>query len=426
MKFKKSAVVAASVAAALMLSSCASSSGGSASGKPEGDIEVFSWWTSGSEDAALQSIIKAAEEANPGLTITNAAVAGGGGTNSQQVLATRLSGGDIPENWQTHPGGALKDYYDQGVLTDLTDVYKSEGWDKVVPKELIDSVSFDGKNYSVFTGVHRGNVIWINKEVAAKAGVDLSGGISWDQFESAAKKIQATGVAPLCLGDKDIWTAAQLLESILLGELGADKYAQLQAGKISWSDPAVLAAVDHFNTAMTYTNADHKALDWTGAVDAFAKGTCAMNVMGDWEYGELLVKQKKVDGTDFGYAYFGDANDFLTVGDSFVVGNGSKNPAGAIAFVKAIMDPKAQLAFNKLKGSSPVRSDVDTSTLGVYQQGAAKTLAEGKKVPSLTHGQASVPAAVGQAYADAVTLLEANQDAAAFGAAMDKAVKANK
>jgi hypothetical protein len=52
-------------------------------------------------------------------------------------------------------------------------------------------------------------------------------------------------------------------------------------------------------------------------------------------------------------------------------------------------------------------------------------LANGKKVPSLVHGQALVAAAVGQAYADAVTLLQANKDVAKFSRAMDAAIAAN-
>jgi glucose/mannose transport system substrate-binding protein len=147
--------------------------------------------------------------------------------------------------------------------------------------------------------------------------------------------------------------------------------------------------------------------------------------MGDWAYGELLVKQKKIDGKDFTYATFGDANTFVTVGDSFVIGKTAKNQAGGVAFAKAIMDPKVQLAFNKLKGSAPVRSDVSTKTLGKYQQGAAKVLANGKRVPSLVHGQANVAAAVGQAYADSVTLLQANKSVAKFTKAMDAAIAAN-
>lgn len=148
--------------------------------------------------------------------------------------------------------------------------------------------------------------------------------------------------------------------------------------------------------------------------------------MGDWAYGELVVKQKLTDGTDFGYTILGDASNFVTVTDVFVEGKGSKNPAGAVAYMTAIMDKTAQISFNKLKGSSPVRTDVDASSLGAYQQNAVKTLGSGTLLASLVQGQALVPAADSQAFSDATTLLEANGDAMAFATAMDKAFATNK
>jgi glucose/mannose transport system substrate-binding protein len=419
--FKAKGKVGVAVFTAVALSLSVSIAPANASGK----IEVFSWWTSGSEDAALQAIISAAVKANSGLEVVNAAVAGGAGTNAKQVLATRLAGGDVPEIWQTHPGGELGQYVDQGVLADMTAVYKSEGWDKVVPKDLIASMTYDKKTYSVLTGVHRANTMWISSAAQKKAGVSLSGSLTWPTFKAAALKMKAKGIDPICLGDKDIWTAAQLLEALIVAEEGAAGWTALLDGSKKWTSAGVKKAVANFNEAMTWVNKDHKALDWTGAVAALAKGTCGVNIMGDWAYGELLVKQKKVDGKDFTYATFGDSNTFVTVGDSFVIGKTAKNQAGAVAFAKAIMDPKVQLAFNKLKGSAPVRSDVSTKTLGKYQQGAAKVLANGKKVPSLVHGQALVAAAVGQAYADAVTLLQANKDVAKFSRAMDAAIADN-
>ena len=419
--FKAKGKVGVAVFTAVALSLSVSIAPANASGK----IEVFSWWTSGSEDAALQAIISAAVKANSGLEVVNAAVAGGAGTNAKQVLATRLGGGDAPEIWQTHPGGELGQYVDQGVLADMTAVYKSEGWDKVVPKDLVASMTYNKKTYSVLTGVHRANTMWISSAAQKKAGVSLSGSLTWPTFKAAALKMKAKGIDPICLGDKDIWTAAQLLEALIVAEEGAAGWTALLDGSKKWTSAGVKKAVANFNEAMTWVNKDHKALDWTGAVAALAKGTCGVNIMGDWAYGELLVKQKKVDGKDFTYATFGDSNTFVTVGDSFVIGKTAKNQAGAVAFAKAIMDPKVQLAFNKLKGSAPVRSDVSTKTLGKYQQGAAKVLANGKKVPSLVHGQALVAAAVGQAYADAVTLLQANKDVAKFSKAMDAAIAAN-
>jgi glucose/mannose transport system substrate-binding protein len=388
-----------------------------------GKVEVFSWWTSGSESAALNAILSGLKKSNPGIEIINAAVAGGAGTNAKQVLATRLAAGDTPETWQTHPGGELKGYVDQASVLDLTALYKSEGWNKVVPKGLVDSMTYNGKTYSVLTGIHRANAVWTNKAALRKAGVSFGASVTFADLEAAAKKLKAAGIAPLCLGDKDIWTAAQLLEETLVGELGAATFNNLAAGKASWTDAKVVTAVNHFNTMLTWANSDHKALDWTGAVAALAKGTCAMNVMGDWAYGELIVKQQKKDNIDFGYTVIGDPTTFVTVGDSFVIGAKSKNPAAGEAFAKAVMDPKVQIAFNKLKGSAPYRTDVSTASLGAYQRAAAKTLATGTLVASLVHGQQLVAASVGQAFSDGVTVLQANKDAAAFGKAMNAATK---
>ena len=388
-----------------------------------GKVEVFSWWTSGSESAALNAILAGLKKSNPGIEVINAAVAGGAGTNAKQVLATRLAAGDTPETWQTHPGGELKGYVDQASVLDLTSLYKSEGWNKVVPKGLVDSMTYGGKTYSVLTGIHRANAVWTNKAALRKAGVTFGPSVTFADLEKAAKKLKAAGIAPLCLGDKDIWTAAQLLEETLVGELGAATFNNLAAGKASWTDAKVVTAVNHFNTMLTWANTDHKALDWTGAVAALAKGTCAMNVMGDWAYGELIVKQKKKDNIDFGYTVIGDPKTFVTVGDSFVIGAKSKNAAAGEAFAKAVMDPKVQIAFNKLKGSAPYRTDVSTATLGAYQRAAAKTLATGTLVASLVHGQQLVAASVGQAFSDGVTVLQANKDAAAFGKAMNAATK---
>jgi glucose/mannose transport system substrate-binding protein len=388
-----------------------------------GKVEVFSWWTSGSESAALNAILSGLKKSNPGIEIINAAVAGGAGTNAKQVLATRLAAGDTPETWQTHPGGELKGYVDQASVLDLTALYKSEGWNKVVPKGLVDSMTYNGKTYSVLTGIHRANAVWTNKAALRKAGVSLGASVTFAQLEAAAQKLKAAGIAPLCLGDKDIWTAAQLLEETLVGELGAATFNNLAAGKASWTDAKVVTAVNHFNTMLTWANSDHKALDWTGAVAALAKGTCAMNVMGDWAYGELIVKQQKKDNIDFGYTIIGDPKTFVTVGDSFVIGAKSKNAAAGEAFAKAVMDPKVQIAFNKLKGSAPYRTDVSTASLGAYQRAAAKTLATGTLVASLVHGQQLVAASVGQAFSDGVTVLQANKDAAAFGKAMNAATK---
>jgi glucose/mannose transport system substrate-binding protein len=389
-----------------------------------GELEIFSWWTSGSEHAALDKLFAATTSKNPGIEIVDAAVAGGAGTNAKQVLATRLSSGDTPATWQTHAGGALVDFVTQGVTNDLSDLYQQENWAAVLPKPLLDSMVVDGKIMGVAAGVHRGNVLFYNKAVLDKAGVTLGDSTSWADFEAAATKVKATGIAPLCLGDKDVWTDVTLLENIIIGDVGANAWTGLLDGSVKWTDPKVATAVAHFKTALTWAQEDHQSQDWTGAVATLAEGKCAFNSMGDWEYGELLVKHAKVDGTDFSATILGDANTFATVTDVFVVGKGSKNEAAAVAWMKALMDPIAQVEFAKLKGASPARNDVDLSSFGPVGQKNAKALASGTLVPSLVQDAALTTKGASQAFSDAVTLLVANGDAAAFGAAMDAAIAA--
>jgi hypothetical protein len=52
-------------------------------------LEVFSWWTSGGEAMALESLFKVYKYKNPGVEVLNAAVTGGGGSAARPVLQTR-------------------------------------------------------------------------------------------------------------------------------------------------------------------------------------------------------------------------------------------------------------------------------------------------------------------------------------------------
>jgi ABC-type glycerol-3-phosphate transport system substrate-binding protein len=121
-------------------------------------LEVFSWWTSGGEAAALDALFQAVKKADPSIEIINATVAGGGGSAARPVLQARLAEGNPPDSWQTHPGWELLgQYVPANYCEPINDIYQSEGWDKVVPKDLIDLLTKDGKTYAVLAGVHRGN-----------------------------------------------------------------------------------------------------------------------------------------------------------------------------------------------------------------------------------------------------------------------------
>ena len=72
----------------------------------EKKLEVFSWWTSGGEAAALDALFTTYKKQYPGVEIINATVAGGGGSAARPVLQTRLAGGNPPDSGSIRLGDA--------------------------------------------------------------------------------------------------------------------------------------------------------------------------------------------------------------------------------------------------------------------------------------------------------------------------------
>ena len=361
-------------------------------GTPEDQLEIFSWWTSGGEAAALQALFDAFAAKYPNVEITNATVAGGGGANAQAVLQTRLSGGDPPDAWQSHPGGELfGNYVDAGYVAPVTDIYEEEGFLDVMPQGLIDTMTRDGEIYSVLAGVHRGNGFWYNKKLLDENGITIGETLSVEQFFEAADTLEAAGVPALCLGDKDDFVDAQTFENTLIGVVGPEKYLQLVRGEASFDDPQVREAMETFGRMLDYANDDHSARDWSQGVELLQEGGCAFNSMGDWAYGEFVAAGLE-DNVDFGWvSHPGTDGAFVIVADGFPISTDAPHPVNARNWLRVIGSKEAQEAFNPLKGSIPARTDVDRSKFGPYHNWSMDSFGADTLVPSTAHGDAAPP-----------------------------------
>jgi glucose/mannose transport system substrate-binding protein len=409
---------------ALTLAACGGSdpaTGSSASGSSNGDLEVFSWWTSGSESAALNALFDSYTTANPGAKVTNGAVAGGGGGNAQAVLQTRLQGGTPPDVWQTHPGAAINEYINSSLVADVSSVYADNGLMDVVPKAMVDAISKDGKQYGVSVGAHRGNVLWYSIPALKKANITIpESGYTTDALLADMAKLKAAGVTPLCLGAKDTFAVAQLFENTLLGNGGATAWDTLTTGGSKWDSDQVKTAATQFGKMLEYADPDAAALTWDQAAKKLAGGECAFNSMGDWAYGEM-VKNGAKEGPDFGYAPEpGSDGAFMAVVDTLTVAETAKTKAAALKFMASSASKEGQLAFNKEKGSTPLRTDVDVSTFPVYQQKAAESFKSDAITQSIVHGEAMNPQ-FAQSFSDAVTQFAQSKDVNAFTQALASA-----
>ena len=352
-------VIVAAVAVACALTACSPGSGIDPDDPDQ--VEVFTWWATGTEKVGLDALVAVFAEQYPGIRFVNATVAGGAGSNAKNALASRLAAGDPPDTFQAHAGAELTDYIEAGQLQDLSGFYAEKQLDDVFPETLIDLLTVDGAIYSVPTNIHRANVVWANTEVLTAAGIDPTvPPADLDAWIDDLESLREEGVAvPLALGTE--WTQLQLFETVLLADLGADGYSGLWTGETPWDDRGVDAAVAHYDELLDYVNSDFAGLDWDTATQIVVTGNAGYIVMGDWA--EVAFAQA---GWTYGDEYTtfpvpGTAGVFDFLADSFVLTVDAPHEAATEDWLTTLSSVEGQQAFNLAKGSIPARTDVDAS-----------------------------------------------------------------
>lgn len=442
---------------ALAITAC---SGGSTP-TANGSIDVLSWWTSTSESSALNVLVDRYEKQNPGTSVDETAVVGGGGSQAHVVLATRLAHGDPPDVWQSLVGGNITAWHNAGAVGDVSSLFTDEVKAQL-PENVLSSVSVDGKQYAVPMSAHRANVLMYNRDVLKGAGIAEPGeGYTLDQFLADLDALKASGTTPLCVGGADSISTAGLFESVLLATIGKEGWERIEADRFDWSGQEVQTALNTFGRLIDYTDATGKNNTWSEASGRLAAGECGFYQMNDSAFAESTALNDdsgatagaapstgtnvdtpssaapstgtnvdtpssaapstgaSADAPSTGASpvaatvFPGTEGMFLMVVDSFVVSSSTDNRDGANAFLTTALDPQVETDFCKVKGCVPVRNDADVSSLTPYQQQTADALRSQTVLNSISYGEVISPA-MQDGFFQAVKNYIATRDAASF------------
>jgi len=416
---KKSKVAAVFAAIALAVSSAPASNAAT-----DKQLEIFTWWASGGEAAGLAGMTAEFERLNPNTPFINASVAGAAGVNAKGVLVSRMQAGNPPDTFQAHAGEELSSYVKAGQVEDVSFLYKSEGWDKVFPKDLIKTLTTNGKIYSVPVNIHRSNVLWWSPAAAKKAGITKAPA-SLDAMIADMKKFKKAGIDGIALAGNGDWAIAHLFDYVLLASMGPDKFNGLWKGTTKWDGPEVAKAIKYFATILSYGNSS-KSLDWPDAGKLVTTGKAGFFIMGDWASSQWQSEGLKL-GKDYTWAPGpGTAGVYQWLSDSFTLPKGAVNRDAGIAWLKVCGSKAGQDAFNPKKGSISARTDSDPKLYDSYLQAAMKSWKVDRLVGSTVHGvnwgnagMAAYNSAVGRFYTGGA------KDSKGFVKALLAAQKAN-
>ena len=352
------------------------------------EAEVLHWWTSGGEAKSVAVLQE--EFASKGGTWTDMPVAGGGGDAAMTALRARVLSGNAPTAVQLK-GPAIQEWYEEGVLADISSVAQANGWADVLPASIAGHMKCEGTWCAAPVNVHRIDWIWANAAILEANGIAMPS--TWAEFNAAAEKLQAAGITPLAHGGQ-AWQDATVFEAVALGVGGAEFFqkAFVELDEATLTSDTMKAVFDQMRTMRGFVDSNFSGRDWNLATAMVMNGEAAFQIMGDWAKGEFLAAGKQ-PGKDFLCAST-PGDGFLYNVDSFAMFDvaGDDKTAGQLLLAELIVGKNFQKVFNLNKGSIPARTDVALDEFDSCAHTSAKDMADsnagGSLLPSYAHGMA--------------------------------------
>jgi alpha-glucoside transport system substrate-binding protein len=373
--------------AALALPACGSSStsssnasgggGGSSSASTTsigGSVTVWAVW-SGNEQANFQQVLNGFQQ-QAGVQATFASK----GDQLPTVLGSAIAGGSPPDVAVLPQPGLLHDLVAKGALKPLDDVVGSIMDANFAPvwKKLGTDA---GKLYGVYFKAANKSTVWYNVKTFSAAGVQAPK--TYEEWTGAtASTLKQLGVAPYSICGGSGWTLTDWFENVYLRTAGVDKYNQLAAHTIPWTDPSVVTA---FTTMQKiFGDASNLLGGVQGAVSTpfpdcvnpvFGASPKAAQVYeGDFVGTTIAgLTGSPQPGTDFDYFPFPSING----SPASVSGGGDvavmlKDTPQARALIQYLASPAGGAIWAKLGGFTSPNKKVDPS---VYPNAVAKKAA---------------------------------------------------
>jgi len=307
-------------------------------------------------------------------------------TGSTVSIMNMIAGGNPPDVFMASgfDPGLLKDLRDQNYGVSLTDFYKSSGATAHFPPTVLQATELDGDIVKAPLNVHIDGMLYWNKDVAKKAGVDPASWKSLDDMWADFDKVKAAGFIPVAIGG-DRFQIAYLFQALVAAESGGDIWDKLYGPKpdaAAFDTPAMRASLDALRKFQQHTDPGSPNRPWNDTTNLVIGGKALLQIHGDWMKGEFVAAGKKL-GTDFDCENVPGTKGVVVTVDSWAFIK-SKDPAvtkAQMELAKLVVDPAVSAEFSSHKGSTPVVDNASAQYLDKCNQLVLTTL----KDPNAQH-----------------------------------------
>ena len=369
-----------------MLAGCGDSSGSSGStgstggtetaskedeGSGEVELELFSTKTENAD--ILQEMIDGFMEENPNIKITLTSEADAG-----TVLKTRLTKNDIPEliamggdsNYtELQSAGVLLELSGEDFISEVQEAYLDMLYDVNVDKEQTA--------YGVPYATNASGVLY-NEDLFAQAGVEVPK--TWSEFQDVVTKLQDAGITPFELTFADSWTCLPPWNSMAPVIPDANFTDERKAGNTTFTGTHE-EILEKYLWLLDYAQEDFMGTTYTDGNAAFANGSAAMMINGNWAISEFLNTNPDMNVNMFAFPSVDDeSKNTVTSGVDVLLAVSNQGTEeqqeAAKEFIRYALKPEVaqsyiddQFAFSAVNGVEQTNETVS---------GVSKDIANGK------------------------------------------------
>jgi len=324
------------------------------------------------------ALVKMWNDKNPNAQVQHSVI---NHEDFKQAIRAYLVAEPAPDVLTWFGGERTRFFINKNLVADISDVWKSEGWDKAFAPAFNALGTVNGKQYFMSSNYYwwalyfRPSVLKANNLTAPQTFTDLLG---------ACDKLSAAGITPIVIGSKQPWTAAAWFDYMDMRINGPEFHAGLMALKEKYTDPRVKNVFTTLKQLFDHKcfNTDAAALLWQDAVTPLAQGKAAMYLMGGFitdTWAGLPATTAGYDAKDLDFTRFPIVDPTKKIGEDaptdgyFLAANGA-NLAGAKKFLAFLGSKEVQQMGVDQLGRLPVRLDADTSKFTDAQKKGIKLI----------------------------------------------------
>jgi glucose/mannose transport system substrate-binding protein len=347
------------------------------------ELIVYHGWSTNAEVAALHVLQDAL--AAKGHSWKDLAIPHNSGVNVS--LVNLVTGGEPPNAFVNSDPGVYRDLAGLGLTRDLTDYYNQIGATDGFFPIIRELSTVDGKMVKIPLFMHIDGMVYWNKEVAAKAGVDPTSWKSVDEMIADFDKVKQAGFVAAAVGGQ-AFQVGYLFHAMLAATAGPEIYNRMYGAEVDptvFDTPEVRKAIEIVRVFSQQATPESENRPWNETTNTVIAGQALFHIMGDWMKGEWLAAGKK-PGVDFGCEVIPGSKAVAVTTDAMGIlgGQSEEIDKAELDLVAAFVDPVVSAKANQQKGSTSPRADAPTE----FQDDCNKVAMAALQVPN---GQVANP-----------------------------------